>query len=195
MKTAPRSLASSALILCVALSLDAGACGDNEASGQAAAPDAGSSEGGAGADASLDAASGLDTAGPDAGLADEEDNEASCGLPGTTLGAACDACVQTNCEPAWCTCAEESGGAADGGGVAEGGSADAEAGVTDGAAVGVGCVGYAKCVEGCVAADAGSPTDCFQMVCALGAYTPTQQQGGHAFLDCLVQYCAVPCGE
>jgi hypothetical protein len=195
MKTAPRSLGSSALVLCVALSLDAGACGGNEASGQAVAPDAGSSEGGADADASLDAASALDTASADSGLADGNDDDGSCGLPRTTLGAACDACVQTNCEPAWCTCAKESAAAADGGSSGDGGSADAETGVADGAAVGAGCAGYAKCVESCVAADAGSPTDCFQTVCALGVYTPTQQQGGHAFLDCLVQYCAVPCGE
>jgi hypothetical protein len=194
MKTAPRSLASSALVLCIALSLDAGACGGSEASGQAAAPDAGASEGGAGADASSDAASALDTASEDASLADGDDDDGSCGVPGTTLGTACDACVQTNCEPAWCTCADESADAADGG-IADGGSAEAEAGTADGAAVGMGCVGYAKCVESCVAADAGSPTDCFQTVCAVGAYTPTQQQGGHAFLDCLVQYCAVPCGE
>jgi hypothetical protein len=58
-----------------------------------------------------------------------------------------------------------------------------------------GCLGYAKCVEQCVADDAGTPTSCFQTVCALATYTSTEEQEGQAFLDCLVQYCAPDCGE
>jgi hypothetical protein len=185
MKTA---IAPSALALCMALSLDA-ACSGSGPSGNAPALDGGSPEGGFDAGPSPDAARAFDVATPDASQGDEDDDAGSCGLPRTALGAACDACVQTNCEPAWCTCADESASSPDGG------SSGAEAGSPDGAAPGGGCLGYAQCVESCVADDAGSPTDCFQTVCALAAYTPTQQQGGHAFLDCLVQYCAMECGE
>jgi hypothetical protein len=94
------------------------------------------------------------------------------------LGTMCDGCIATNCDPTWCACAA--------------GSADAG----DAGDAGSGCLQYVSCVEQCVEGDGGSPTDCLTTVCALNPpFTPPEQQAGHAFLDCLVQYCGSECGQ
>jgi hypothetical protein len=198
-----KTLGPSALALGIALSLDTGACSSTGASGSAAL-DAGSREGGFEGGGSSDAASALDTALSDASV-DGARDDAGCGLPRTGRGGACDDCVETNCEPAWCSCAGESPppvGADAGADDAEAAMADdamaddaGSADAADSAASGAGCLGYEKCVVECVADDAGSPTDCFEMVCAVAAYPLAEQQAGHAFLDCQVLYCASECGQ
>jgi hypothetical protein len=127
---------------------------------------------------SMDAGTVLDTGAPDTAVPapDSGDEAGSCGEPHTPLGTTCDGCLQTNCESTWCACAA--------------GSSDADAGDA-----GSGCLQYVQCVEGCVADDAGSPTDCLTKVCAVAPFTTPQQQAGHAFLDCLVQYCGSDCGQ
>jgi len=149
---------------------------------QPAAADAGSvqtDDGGGGADAAGSARADADAGSADAGSADAGSADAGSADAGSADAGSADA------------------GSADAGS-ADAGSADAgsaDAGGPGGATGEGGCQGYAQCVEGCVARDAGSPTACFQTVCAIAAYTPTAQQAGHAFLDCLVQYCASECGE
>jgi hypothetical protein len=143
-----------------------------DASGrEAASADTGSS----GLDASSDGGP-LDTgtapfdAGQDAG-----EDAGACGEPQSGLGMMCDGCLQTNCEPAWCQCAT--------------GDPDPDAGDA-----GTGCLQYVQCVEDCVEDDGGSPTDCLSPLCAMAPFTTAQEQAGHAFLDCLVQYCGASCG-
>jgi hypothetical protein len=165
------------VVIGAALGLSTGSCGSSSSgSAPGSSEDAGSDERAVLADTSLaqDASSGTD-----ASLSMSSDGGSdggACGQPQTTLGAACDGCVAVNCEPAWCTCASESPAA---------GTVDSGGGS---------CLGYAKCVEDCVAQDAGSPTSCFQPICATPAYTTVEEQGGHAYLDCVVQYCASECG-
>jgi hypothetical protein len=186
---------SSALVLlCIALSLDAGACSSSGASGSAALADAGSREGGFTDSGSTDATGALDATLSDAGV-DGAGSDAGCGLPRTRLGATCDDCVETNCEPAWCTCADESPPPVDTDAATAADAAFDAASADDAGEAGGGCLGYAQCVVDCVADDAGSPTSCFQTVCAVAAYPQAEQEAGHAFLDCLVQYCASDCGE
>lgn len=146
---------------------DSGAVAEDASRQDAAHADTGTG----GIDASFDAG-GLDTgmtavdAGEDAG---------ACGEPQSGLGATCDGCLQTNCEPAWCQCAT--------------GEPDPDAGDA-----GTGCLQYVQCVEDCVEDDGGSPTDCLSPLCAMAPFTTAQEQAGHAFLDCLVQYCGASCG-
>src|ERR1019366_384267 len=112
----------------------------------------------------------------DANAHDSGGDEAGfCGEPHTTLGTVCDGCIATNCEPTWCACTA--------------GAADPDAGDA-----GSGWLQYVACVEGCVQSDAGTPTDCLTTVCAVMPFTTPQQQAGHSFLDCLVQYCGSECG-
>jgi hypothetical protein len=176
---------STLLLVCVgcgALSLGFGSCDGSSSGGEGGTvQEAGQADTGTPRDAamSVDTGSVLDTGTPDTATASPDsggDEAGSCGEPHTGLGATCNACLQTNCEPTWCACAT--------------GPADLDAGDA-----GSGCLQYVQCVEGCVAGDAGSPTDCLTTVCAVAPFTTPQQQAGHAFLDCLVQYCGSDCGQ
>lgn len=173
---------STLFVMCVGcgvLSLGFGSCGSASSGGigevvpDGGLADTGARDVGTGADSS----SVFDTGSQDAKTPDggDEEEAGSCGEPHTMLGATCDGCIQTNCDPMWCACVEDSPDA--------GGDA------------GSGCLQYAKCVEDCVEDDAGSPTDCLTTVCAVAPFTTPQQQAGHAFLDCLVQYCGSECGQ
>ncbi len=165
------------------LSLGFDSCGSGSSgSSSGGEPDSAVVDTGAGRDvvAAADTGSGVDASPHESG-APEAAVDASvdgglCGEPHTTLGATCDGCVATNCEPMWCACAA--------------GAPDPEAGDA-----GSGCLQYADCVEACVRDDAGTPTDCLTTVCAVMPFTTPQQQAGHAFLDCLVQYCGSECGQ
>jgi hypothetical protein len=160
----------------VVLWLGSGACGGSSSGSSPPLPagDSGATEASA-RDSSMPDTSVIvfdssvyDTAAPDAG----DDAEGGCGTPQTSLGMACDDCVGTNCEATWCACAADLGSAGSGG-----------------------CQEYAKCVEGCVATDAGSPTDCLTTVCAVPPFTTSEEKTGAAFLGCLVQYCGNQCGQ
>jgi len=175
---------STLLLVCVGcgvLSLGFGSCSSDSSGG---GPETGQ-EGGLADTGARDVATSADTGsvvdvGPAdtaMGAPDTGAGEAgSCGEPHTTLGTTCDGCIETNCEETWCACAA--------------GTPDPEAGDA-----GSGCLQYAQCVEACVKDDAGSPTDCLTAVCAIPPFTTPQQQAGHAFLDCLVQYCGSDCGQ
>jgi hypothetical protein len=175
-----KTLASkTSLLVCVGcglLSLGFGSCdGGSSSGGGESGSDSGPSETGAPRDAFGPVDTGVadvfvpvDSAGGDAG-----EEAGLCGEPLTGLGPTCDGCIATNCEPTWCACADPA----------------------DAADAGTGCLGYVKCVEACVASDAGSPTDCLTTVCAVPQFPMPEQQAGHSFLDCLVQYCASECGQ
>jgi len=171
---------STLLVMCVGcgvLSLGFGSCGSSSSSGvDDQVPDAAVADTGGSKDVSTgaDSSSVFDTGGQDTGAPDGASEAGSCGEPHTTLGASCDGCIENNCEATWCACAASSPDAGDGGS---------------------GCLQYAKCVEDCVEDDAGSPTDCLTTVCAVAPFTTPQEQAGHAFLDCLVQYCGTECGQ
>jgi hypothetical protein len=168
------------------------ACGASSNSGPIPPGDGGSSEasasdGGIDRDAAAhDATSdtGHDGAGPDGGASDTGTQDAPddqggpdaalCAPPSTKQGATCDACITANCESMWCACRNDTDSVDD-------------AGVS-------GCQRYVACAEQCVAADAGTPTDCFKNVCATSAYTSAEQKEGQTFVGCLVQYCAAECG-
>jgi hypothetical protein len=163
-----------------ALSLGFGSCdGASSSGGSEVGPDAGVTDGTSPRDAvaAADTSSVLDTGSVDTGAApDAGPGEGGlCGEPHTTLGAACDGCIAQSCDPTWCACAAD---ALDAGGDA-----------------GSGCLQYVSCVEACVQDDGGSPTDCLTTVCAVPPFTTPQEQAGHSFLDCLVQYCATDCGQ
>ncbi|HEY8087994.1 MAG TPA: hypothetical protein VIF09_09115, partial [Polyangiaceae bacterium] len=64
--------------------------------------------------------------------------------PPTSRGAACASCVASNCDSAWCNCRADTASIDDAGNS--------------------GCVRYVDCAEQCVAADAGTPTDCLQKI-------------------------------
>ncbi len=166
---------------CAALSLGFGSCDGGSAPAFVSGSDGSVEDSGAASDAAMfaDTSSVFDAVAhdtsPDAPDSGGED-AGSCGEPRTALGTACDGCLQTNCEPSWCSCAA--------------GAADPDAGDA-----GSGCLQYVQCVQGCVQNDAGSPTDCLTTVCAVAPFTTPQQQAGHSFLDCLVQYCGSDCGQ
>jgi hypothetical protein len=180
-----KTIASTSTLLlvclgCGVLSLGFGSCSSSSSSsggGNEIVPDAGDSGAFGDVGPTVDTGSGIDAAARDTGAPDSAGDDAgSCGDPHTTLGTVCDGCIATSCEPTWCTCAA--------------GTADPDAGDA-----GSGCLQYVACVEGCVQRDAGSPTDCLTTVCAVLPFTTPQQQAGHSFLDCLVQYCGSECGQ
>jgi|SRR5579859_3559958 len=165
----------------------AGACGgassNNPAPGDGGGLDASASDGGFDREAAAHDAAGHDAAvaeaGPDAGTEDAAADQGGpdaplCAAPATKQGAACDTCITANCESLWCACRNDTDSVDD-------------AGVS-------GCLRYVACAEQCVAADAGTPTDCFKNVCATTAYTSAEQKEGQTFVGCLVQYCASECG-
>jgi hypothetical protein len=160
------------------LSLGFGSCeGSSYSGGPQSLTDSGARDSGATHDsaalpdtgAAFDASAPADTSAPDAG-----DDAGWCGMPQTSLGATCDDCVATNCETTWCACIADPVVVGD---------------------AGSGCQSYVQCVESCVAADAGSPSSCLASVCAVPPFTASEQQEGHSFLDCLVQYCGSQCGQ
>jgi hypothetical protein len=177
---------SSLLALCVAcgvLSLGFGSCSSSSSAGGGGggARDAEAEETTAARDGAAGADSGgaLDAGPRDTGVVAQDsapEDSGSCGEPQTALGTMCDECLQTSCEPSWCACAA--------------GEPDSDAGDA-----GSGCLQYVQCVQACVESDAGSPTDCLTTVCATAPFTAPQQQAGHSFLDCLVQYCGSECGQ
>jgi hypothetical protein len=173
---------------CAVLSLGFGSCdgtsvnrpGGNADSGamgiDAGRRDAAGEDSGGGGDAGVDVDASFEAGVADTGTAADAGQDAgSCSEPQSGLGAMCDGCLQTNCEPAWCQCAT--------------GEPDPDAGDA-----GTGCLQYVQCVEDCVEDDGGTPTDCLSPLCAMAPFTTTQEQAGHAFLDCLVQYCGASCG-
>jgi len=164
---------------CGVLSLGFGSCGSSS-NGTEAVPDSGARDTGSkDVSTSVDSAVAFDSSGgfeggaTDASAPDAGDEAGSCGQPLTGHGTACDGCIATNCEPIWCACA--------------GDPVDVDGGP--------GCLQYVTCVEGCVATDAGSPSDCLTSVCAVSPFTTSEQQAGHSFVDCQVQYCASECGQ
>jgi hypothetical protein len=171
-----KTIASTSRLLvgCLAsavVSLGWGSCGSSSAGTETAGDAAPPRDGGAGADVAADARV-YDAASADS-AAEAAPEGGACGEPYTGLGATCDDCIVANCDPTWCACAEDPDGAA-----GDGGS----------------CLSYVKCVEQCVTSDAGSPSDCLTSVCAASPLTGPEQ-AGHAFLDCLIQYCASECGQ
>jgi hypothetical protein len=182
-----KTIASTSTLLlvclgCGVLSLGFGSCSSSSSSsggGNEIVPDAAAGDSGASGDVgpAVDTGSGIDAAPRDTGAPESGGDDAgSCGEPHTTLGTVCDGCIATNCDPTWCACVA--------------GTADPDAGDA-----GSGCLQYVACVEGCVQSDSGSPTDCLTTVCAVAPFTTPQQQAGHSFLDCLVQYCGSECGQ
>jgi hypothetical protein len=163
--------------VCGLVSLGFGSCG-GAPTGSGGAVDAGAiTDSAVRSDAAVpDSAISFDAGLEDSAVPQESGDEAySCGEPYTDLGGKCDDCIETNCEPVWCACATDPPDAADDGGT--------------------GCLHYVKCVEECVAQDAGSPTDCLGTICAIAPSTASEQQAGHAYLDCMIQYCATNCGQ
>jgi hypothetical protein len=173
---------STLLLVCVGcgvLSLGFGSCDGSSSSGSpGTVPEGGLPDTGALRDvmAAADTGSTFEAGPHETGAPDAGEDAGYCGEPHTTLGTVCDGCIATSCEPMWCACAT--------------GTPDPDAGDA-----GTGCLQYAQCVEACVLADAGTPTDCLTTVCAVMPFTTPQQQAGHAFLDCLVQYCGSECGQ
>ena len=174
---------STLLLVCAGsglLSLGFGSCDGAASNGPESVTDGGPRDSGAARDSSAAQDSGgfdgsaPDTGAPDTGAADAGPDAAWCGMPQTSLGTTCDECVATNCETTWCACVADPVVAGD---------------------AGSGCQSYVQCVEDCVAADAGTPTDCLVNVCAVPPFTSSEQKTGHTFLDCLVQYCGSPCGQ
>jgi len=90
-------------------------------------------------------------------------------IPETDVGAGCDACIQSRCDVAWCTCAQDQ-------------QVD-EAGTQ-------GCLPSVTCGWSCLA-DAGDSGACAG--CGAGAFTQAQQQEGQALLSCVAQSCATAC--
>lgn len=170
---------TSSFLVCIAaglLSLGFGSCGSSSSGSAQSVADSGARDAVATHDsaapdtgAAFDTGAAVDTAAPDAG-----DDAGWCGMPQTSLGTTCDDCVATNCEPTWCACAADPTVVGD---------------------AGSGCQSYVQCVEDCVASDAGSPSTCLVNVCAVPPFTAAEQQEGHSFLDCLVQYCGSQCGQ
>src|SRR5580700_8920732 len=87
-------------------------------------------------------------------------------IPESNAGADCDTCVQTHCDAAWCTCAQDTG-TSDGGVSA--------------------CLAYLSCAVTCPAdgGDAGVCTGC-----SPGAFTQAEQQQAQALSSCMAQSCA-----
>ena len=161
------------------LSLGFGSCGSSSSGSGNEIPDVEVGDTGASRDvmAAADTSASFEAGPHETGAPDAAGEDAgSCGEPHTTLGTVCDGCIAPSCEPTWCGCAA--------------GVADLDAGDA-----GSGCLQYVACVEGCVQTDAGSPTACLTTVCAVAPFTTPQQQAGHSFLDCLVQYCGSECGQ
>jgi len=139
---------------------DAGVDAHDAAVVESAAPDVGASDG---------------TTPPDAGAGDA-DGGLACSVPVTvSTSAACDTCVADYCDPAWCTCAQDT------------------ANVDDAGANG--CERYVACVSECVQTDAGLPTTCTQTLCAHAPYTSEEQQEGRALLNCIVLHCSTDCPQ
>jgi hypothetical protein len=171
---------STLLVMYVAsgvLSLGFGSCSSSSSGpGNEVAPDAAVADVAIAKDVvtAADTGSVIDVGVQDTAMPDSGEEGGLCGEPQTMLGSTCDGCIAQNCDATWCACAADPLDAGDGGS---------------------GCLHYVKCVEECVADDAGSPTDCLTMLCAIAPFTTPQEQAGHAFLDCLVQYCASDCGQ
>jgi hypothetical protein len=190
MTSAARSLSPFVCLVgvgCAVLSLGFGSCDGTSVNGSGGTPDSGvtladtgskeaaGEDSGAGFDAGLDARFEAGAADTGTSAVDAGEDAGICGEPQSGLGAMCDECLQTNCEPTWCQCAV--------------GEPDPDAGDA-----GSGCLQYVQCVEDCVEDDGGSPTSCLSPLCAVAPFTTAQEQAGHAFLDCLVQYCGESCG-
>jgi hypothetical protein len=90
-------------------------------------------------------------------------------VPESNAGATCDTCVQTHCDAAWCTCAQD-------------------VGTSDGAVSA--CLAYLSCQATC-AADGGDAGACAG--CSSGAFTQAEQQQGAALSSCIAQSCAAEC--
>jgi hypothetical protein len=102
-------------------------------------------------------------------------------IPESSVGAGCDACIQTRCDARWCTCAQDQQ-------VDDGGTQ--------------GCLTSLFCAWSCPAdaggtgessdaGDGGEPGPC--SACGPGAFTTAQQQEGQALLSCIAQSCATAC--
>jgi hypothetical protein len=145
----------------------------NNVSGDAG-KDASAHEAGSG-DASMFESGPSDATAADAGSDASDASTLACMLPvELTTEATCNTCVAEYCDPAWCTCAEDTANTDDAGHN--------------------GCERYAACVSECVASDAGLPTACAQTICAHAPYSTTEQQDGQELLDCAVLHCAADCG-
>ena len=174
---------STLLLLCAgcgALSLGFGSCGSSASGGAEGAADSGARDTSArdvlasvDSGTAVDSGGGFDAGSMEASAPDAGDAAGACGQPLTGHGTTCDGCIATNCESTWCACA--------------GDTVDVDGGP--------GCLEYVKCVEDCVATDAGSPSDCLTTICAVSPFTMPEQQAGHSFVDCQVQYCAGECGQ
>jgi hypothetical protein len=90
-------------------------------------------------------------------------------IPESNAGADCDTCVQTHCDAAWCTCAQDTG-------------------TSDGAVSA--CLAYLSCAVTCPL-DGGDAGACAG--CSPGTFTPAEQQQGQALSSCIAQSCATQC--
>lgn len=166
-----------ALALLGACGLGAVGCGSASSSGAGGAAldggrDAGSHDAASETDVQLYEAGAGDTSTPDAGEGDADAGPACAIAPTLSPSSACNACVEDYCDPAWCTCAQD--------------TAYVDAGVN-------GCERYVACVSQCVQTDAGLPTTCAQSLCAHTPYTSEEQQEGQALLNCVVLHCSMDC--
>jgi hypothetical protein len=163
-------LACGTLLLLAACSSSSGG---NNVSGDAG--DASVHEAGSGDAFSFEAGP-TDSSVADAGGDSSDGSMLACMLPVTlSTGSGCNACVEQYCDPAWCTCAEDTANADDAGHN--------------------GCERYAACVSECVATDAGLPTTCAQSICAHAPYSSAEQQDGQELLDCVVLHCSADCPQ
>jgi len=135
--------------------------GQTQATPEAGAPDTGAcaadaAEGCSASDAALDVA--------------PFDTGWACPLiPQSDVGAGCDACIQSRCDAAWCTCAQDQ-------------QVD-DAGTQ-------GCLPSVTCGWSCPV-DAGDSGACAG--CGAEVFTQAQQQEGQALLSCIAQSCATAC--
>ncbi|HEY6459191.1 MAG TPA: hypothetical protein VIY73_03540 [Polyangiaceae bacterium] len=174
-----------AVAVACACALAAAACSSSSGGSNGGAErDGGVADAGHGGDAAavedhavVDAPS-ADTAIADAGFPAPDGASPDAGeqcAPPSSQGAACGACIATNCEAAWCACRNDPNNPDD-------------AGIS-------GCERFVKCTQECVATDAGTPTACLQQICAVAPFSSVETQEGQAFVSCLVQYCASECPQ
>jgi hypothetical protein len=175
-------LLSSAPALAVGWTLVLAAC--SSSSGGSGGGNGGVDGGGSDASHSQDSSGGADhSTGADVGASDagSPDDASADGPheaavtcdPPAGQTAACDACIASNCEGAWCACRNDPANVDDAGKS--------------------GCEQFVKCAQECVADDAGTPTACLQQICAVAPLTTVEQNEGQNLVGCLVQYCASDC--
>ena len=158
--------------------LGAPACSSGSGGGSGGSPaDGGASDASHPRDGAVEDHTAVEASSPDAAVEASSveagaDGGVTCAPP-TAKGTACAACVQSNCEQAWCTCSSDPANIDDAGNS--------------------GCVRYVACAEQCVATDAGTPTDCLQKICAGVPLSPIEENEGQTLVDCLVAYCDSEC--